>query len=157
MTLSGDAQRVARKRNCQEKDLMRKQAGFTLIELMITVVVIGILAAIALPSYNSYIRRSHCENAKATMLGAANLMERYRAQNNTYINASLGRYAQSPTDGSKQFTLALTTSSPTRYRIIAIPTAMLRGKGLLKLESTGERSATGRFEEIDAWSSCNGI
>ena len=136
---------------------MRKQAGFTLIELMIAVVVIGILAAIALPSYNSYIRRSHCENAKATLLAAANMMERYRAQNNTYLNASLGRYAQSPTDGREQFTIALNTSSPTRFRIVAFPVAMLSGKGLLVLESTGERRATGRFAEIDAWSSCNGI
>lgn len=157
MTLYGEAQCVAIKCNRQEKDLMRKQVGFTLIELMITVVVIGILAAIALPNYSSYIRRSHCENAKATILGAANLMERHRAQKNSYLNASLGSYAQSPTDGSEQFVLALTTSSPTRFKIVAIPTAMLSGKGTLVLESTGKRSATGEFEAIDAWRSCNGI
>ncbi|WP_454254499.1 type IV pilin protein [Pseudomonas sp. Marseille-Q8238] len=137
---------------------MKKQTGFTLIELMITVFILGILAAIAIPNYQSYVRRTHCEDAKATLMGAANLMERYRAQKNTYTDADLGSYAKSPIDGStKQFTIAISASTATTYTLTATPSGMLSGTGTLTIKSTGERGATGKLSTINAWSSCSGI
>jgi type IV pilus assembly protein PilE len=75
-----------------------KQLGFTLIELMITVAVIGILAAIALPSYSAYLRRSQRSDATSALLRLAAAQEKYYLQNNSYESdmTKLG----SPTSGS---------------------------------------------------------
>lgn len=63
---------------------MKKQNGFTLIEVMIVVAIIGILSAIAMPSYNEYIRRGHRAEARAGLLQAAQWLERAATAAGTY-------------------------------------------------------------------------
>jgi type IV pilus assembly protein PilE len=64
---------------------MNKSSGFTLIEVMIVVVIIGILAAIAIPNYNDYITRSKVTEAVASLSDARVRMEQY-FQDNRYYN-----------------------------------------------------------------------
>ena len=61
-----------------------RNSGFTLIELMIAVVVIGILAAIAIPNYSAYVIKGRRVDAKTALLELAAREERYFATNNKY-------------------------------------------------------------------------
>lgn len=63
---------------------MQKQKGFTLIELMITVVVIAILAAIAIPSYREQVRKTNEAQLRETLMRAAEALERKAAERTQY-------------------------------------------------------------------------
>ena len=98
--------------------------GFTLIELMIVVAIIGILAAIAYPSYDEYVKRGNRTEGQAFLSDVAARQERYFSQNNVYVTddadiAKLGlSRANSPTnkytvgfaDGGGGYTLTVTNS-----------------------------------------------
>lgn len=58
--------------------------GFTLIELMIVVVIIGIIAAIAYPSYQDSVRKARRADAQSQMMELASFMERFYTENNQY-------------------------------------------------------------------------
>ena len=63
-----------------------RQAGFTLIELMLTVVIVGILAAIAVPSYDSFVKKSRRSEAKALLTSVQSQLERCYTLNITYTH-----------------------------------------------------------------------
>lgn len=63
------------------------QKGFTLIEVMIVVAIIGILAAIAYPSYDEYVKRGNRAEGQAFLNEVAARQERYFSQNNAYITS----------------------------------------------------------------------
>ena len=64
------------------------EKGFSLIELMIVIAIIGILASISYPSYRDYIMRARRTDGKVALLDTAQRIERYYSENNTYIGAS---------------------------------------------------------------------
>ncbi len=92
-----------------------KQRGFTLIELMIVVAVIGILAAIAIPSYNEYILKSKRKEAIAELLKSEGWMERYYTDNNRFsdaagsaANATFGaKFTVVPSSGAANYSVTL--------------------------------------------------
>ena len=104
---------------------LRKHQGFTLIELMIVVAVIGILASIAYPSYREYVAKSRRAEAKTGLLSAQQWMERFYTENFRYDQNSAGtavtdasqfpaRFSQSPTEGSAVYTIAVVIPANTR-------------------------------------------
>jgi len=99
---------------------MVKQHGFTLIELMITVAIVGILAAVAYPSYQTHVLKSRRATAQACLVELAQFMERYYTTNMTYASATLPT-TQCQTDLTGHYTFSFSgTPNATAYTIQAV-------------------------------------
>ena len=130
--------------------MSKQNKGFTLMELMITVAIIGILASIAIPSYRQYVLRGNRANMQAQMLTIASALERYRAQNFRYLGATLtntGIYggAVFPLQGQAHYSLQLTGDNTdgtpnTTWVLTAKATSNTQKQdGVIMLNSIGQR------------------
>lgn len=77
---------MSRFRNYQPRGT--RQTGFTLIEMMVVIVIVGILASIAYPSYTEYVKRGNRTEGQALLSDAAARQERYFNQNNAYVTTA---------------------------------------------------------------------
>ena len=149
----------------ESRSRIRTQQGFTLIELVVTMVIASILAAIAIPSYSAYIQKSRRTEAKSALLNLASLEERYFSTNNTYTNqgANLGYPAGTgssfPVGSYYSITSIVANAAvapvsstsvgtPATYTITAAPVAGTTQANDLAcasftISSNGQRTATG--------------
>jgi type IV pilus assembly protein PilE len=97
------------------------EAGFTIIELMIVMVIVAILGAIALPSYNDYILRSRLAEAYANMGELATKLEQYYQDNRTYAGAcAANTVAPLPSaSNAKYFDVTCPTLTATAFTVQA--------------------------------------
>jgi type IV pilus assembly protein PilE len=72
----------------ESQSMKSRQQGFTLVELMVTVAIVGILAGIAIPSYQDSVRKSRRADVKGILLNLANAMERHYTEANTYCDSA---------------------------------------------------------------------
>lgn len=125
-----------------------RQAGFTLIELMITVAVIAILMAVALPSYQQHVVRSNRAAVEAFMLEASNKQERYLLDNRSYAGSlsALGMSEGAEIDSNYNVSVS-NAGTGLVYTITATPINSQLSRdtecGVLKLDNLGAKSAAG--------------
>ena len=147
---------------------MKKQHGFNLLELMIVVAIVGIIAAIAYPSYQEQMRKTRRVDCSGALVGLGNAMERFFTVNSTYLGAAAlgannGAPAVYPTScpaGGGTATYDLTIQVPaagSTYTLQATPIGVQASDkcGTLTLTNTGRKNVTGQDAGVtpqDCWS-----
>ncbi len=133
----------------------KRSSGFTLMELMIVVTIIGILAAIAVPAYSEYVTQAKRSDGKAALLAAQIAQEKYRASNTTYATtiALAGITSPSP-DG--YYTIAISgTPDATTYTVTAAPLTFTDAKcgtlGITHTQTTDTKTKTGTDSVANCW------
>lgn len=117
------------------------QMGFTLIEVMIVVVIIGILASIAYPSYQQYIVRSNRADAQAYLMDLAQRQQQYLMDARTYAGSEATLSATKPRSVGTNYSITFATAnSPPTFTITASPQSGVQaGDGDITIDQAGNK------------------
>ncbi|MGA7179923.1 MAG: type IV pilin protein [Thiobacillaceae bacterium] len=137
------------------------QAGFTLIELVIAVAIIGILATIAYASYTNYVKRGHRAEAKSALMQDATILERNFTEANRYDQTSAGNATgglimlQAPTNGNAAYNIAVAfANAGQNFTLTATRAGVMAGDscGDFTLNNLGQQNLTNNTDSVaDCW------
>lgn len=133
------------------------QKGITLIELLIVVIIIGVLAAIAMPAYQDYGKRARRADAKHALLEIQLNQEKWRANNSSYsstLSDVWGGGATPTTSLDGYYTLAVSGGTATQYSAEATPTGIQTGDdcGKFAIDVNGEdKTSTSGYATEACW------
>ena len=127
---------------------IRASRGFTLIELMIVVAIIGILAAIAFPAYQSQVRKSNRAAAQAVLMDVANKQQLYLSSQRAYADTLAKLSVTPPTDVSRWYDVTVAAdnaATPPTFLVTATPKvgSAQAPDGELTLDSAGTKKRMG--------------
>lgn len=145
--------------------ITRSMRGMTLVEILIVLVIMSILTAIVLPSYQGSIRKSGRTAAKGALMDVAMRQEQYFINNKSYATALAGLGLPDPyyldkttarvdsTDGSRVYQLTLANASATGYDAVAtaVHNQSVDGCGNYTLQSDGTRLVSGAVGSEACW------
>ena len=123
--------------------------AFTLVEMVVTMALVGILAAIAYPSYVNQIIKGNRSAAQQFMLDLANAQAQYQIDARSYTSVigggGLGLSPTNATSNNYTFAITLIPGPPPGYVITATPIGRQSRDGLLTLDSTGNKLPAGKW------------
>jgi len=145
---------------------MKKQQGFSLMELMIVVAIIGFLAAFAYPSYQEQMRKTRRADCSGALASLASTMERFYTVNNTYVGAGAGTPPTAPAatlfpaacpvdGGTPTYNLTIQDATASTFEVRAVPTGVQANDkcGTLTLTNTLRKNVTGAATGM-TWEKC---
>lgn len=131
--------------------------GFTLIELMVVVTIIGVVAAIAYPNYTQYTLRSNRSAAQSFILGVANKQEQYILDARKYTDKLATLNMTTPSEVSKNYDITISgvATNPPTYTITATPKGTQASKDTqcknLTIDQAGTKGRSGTGAVADCW------
>ncbi|TFW09381.1 type IV pilin protein [Oxalobacteraceae bacterium OM1] len=127
----------------------RRHSGFTLIELVIAVVIVGILAAVALPSYRSYVIRGNRAAAQAQMMDIANREQQYFLANRAYADKttveSNGYALPSGLSNAYSYDVTLGSGTVPTFTITFTAIGAQSSDGNLTLDNNGTKTPASKW------------
>ena len=141
-------------------DRQYRQAGFSLVELLVVLVIMGVLSALALPGYSRYVQRGNRTEVMAALLEAQHFMERYYSANGQYLSPAYAvpmlpqRLQRIPLQGTVRYQLSVREATVNSYLLQAVPEGSMAGDvcGNLTINQTGLRGVLNSTHSVaECW------